>query len=52
MCFQKTLNQINCHISAKINCFVVELNNTNDEIKNKNDSFNIQQLINLMSSFF
>jgi len=41
MCFQKTLNQTDHCISTKINCFVAELNNNNDETKNKNNSFNI-----------
>jgi len=49
---QKTLNQTNHHISAKINCLVAELDNNNDEMKNKIDSLNMQQLVNSMSSFF
>ncbi len=38
---QKTLNQMNCHATEKINCFAVELNSNNDETENKNNSFNI-----------
>jgi len=49
---QKTLNQTNCYTTEKIDCFVVELDNDNDEMKNKNNFFNIQQLVNFMSSFF
>jgi len=49
---QKTLNQTDCCTTEKIDCLVVELDNDNDEIKNENNSLNIQQLINSMSSFF
>jgi hypothetical protein len=49
---QKTLNLINHHVSAKINCLAAELDNDNDEIKNENNSLNMSQLINSMSSFF
>ncbi len=49
---QKTLNQTNYHVTEKIDCLAVKLDNNNDEIKNKNNSLNIQQLINSMSSFF
>jgi len=49
---QKTLNQTDYHATKKINCFAVELDSDNDEMKNENNSFNIQQLVNFMSSFF
>ncbi len=49
---QKTLDQVNCYTSEKTNCLVTKLNNDNDEIKNENDSFDIQQLINSILSFF
>jgi len=49
---QKTLNQTDHHATEKIDCLAVEFDNDNDKMKNKNDSFNIQQLINSMSSFF
>jgi len=52
ICLQKTLNQTNHHATKKINCLAVELDNDNDEIKNENNSFNIQQFINFISSFF
>jgi hypothetical protein len=41
-----------CHASAKTDCFVAELDSDNNEMKNETDSFNISQLVNLMSSFF
>jgi len=49
---QKTLNQMNCCTTEKINCFAVELSNDNDEMKNENNFLNIQQFINSISSFF
>jgi len=49
---QKTLNQTDHYATEKTDCFAVELDNNNDETENKNNSFNIQQLINFMSSFF
>jgi len=49
---QKTLNQTNHHTTEKINCLAVELNSDNDETENKNNSLNIQQLVNSISSFF
>jgi len=49
---QKTLNQTDCHATKKIDCFAVELNNNNDEIKNENNSLNMQQLVNSISSIF
>jgi len=52
ICLQKTLNQTNHHATKKTDCLAVEFKSDNDEIKNKNDSLNIQQLINFMSSFF
>ncbi len=52
MCLSKTLNQINYCISIKIDCLAAELNNNNDETENEINSFNIQQLVNSMSSFF
>jgi len=39
---QKTLNQMNCCTTKKTDCFAVELSSDNDEIKNENDSFNMQ----------
>jgi len=39
---QKTLDQVNCYTSEKTNCLVTKLNNDNDEIKNENDSFDMQ----------
>ena len=49
---QKTLDQVNCYTSEKINCLVAELDSDNDEMKNKNNSLNIQQLVNSISSSF
>jgi len=42
ICLQKTLNQTNHHATEKINCLVVEFDSDNDEMKNKNNFFNIQ----------
>jgi len=49
---QKTFNQTDCCATKKINCFAVEFDNNNDEMKNKNNSLNIQQLINSMLLIF
>jgi len=49
---QKTLDQTDHHVIEKINYFAVELDSDNDEIKNENKFFNIQQLINFISLFF
>jgi hypothetical protein len=44
----KTLNLIDHHASAKINCFAAELDSNNNEIKNENDSLDMQQLVDFM----
>jgi len=49
---QKTLNQTDCHAIKKTDCFVVELDSDNHEMKNENDFFNMQQLVNFMLSTF
>jgi len=49
---QKTLNQTDHHATEKTDCFAVELDSDNDEMKNENVSLNIQQLVDSMSSFF
>jgi len=49
---QKTLNQTDHHVTEKIDCFAVEFDSNNNEMKNENDSLNIQQLVNSMSSIF
>jgi len=49
---QKTLNQTDHYTTKKTHCFAVELNSDNDETKNENNSFNIQQLVDFMFSFF
>jgi len=49
---QKTLNQTNYCAAEKTDCLAVELSSDNDETENENNSFNIQQLINFMLSFF
>jgi len=49
---QKTLNQMNCCATKKIDCLAVELDNDNDEMKNKNNSFNIQQFVDSMLLIF
>jgi len=49
---QKTLNQTNHHATKKFNCLAAELNSDNDETEKKNNFFNMQQLINFISSFF
>ncbi len=49
---QKTLNQTNYHVTEKIDCFAVKLDSDNDEIKNENSSFNIQQFVDFMSLIF
>jgi len=36
----------------KIHCVTIKLNDDNNEMKNKNNFFNISQLVNSMSSFF
>jgi len=38
--------------TKKTDCLAVEFDNNNDEMKNKNNSLNIQQLIDSMSSIF
>jgi len=43
---------MNCCATEKTDCFAVEFNSDNDEMKNENNSLNIQQLIDSMSSFF
>jgi len=50
--FQRTLNFADHHVSMKINCLAAELDSDNDEMKNENNSFNIQQLVNSMFSIF
>jgi len=49
---QKTLDQTNYYATEKTDCFAVEFDSNNDEMKNENNSFNIQQLVNSMSSIF
>jgi len=49
---QKTLNQTNHHATEKTDYLAVKLDSDNDEMKNENDSFNIQQLVNFMSLTF
>ena len=49
---QKTLDQVNHHMSEKADCLAAELDSDNDEIKNENDSPDMQQLVDSMSSSF
>jgi len=51
----KLLSQVKHNKSLfilKIHCVATELNDDNNEMKNKNNFFNISQLINSISSFF
>jgi len=52
VCLQKTLDQTDHYTFKKADCFVTELDSDNNETENKIISFNIQQLIDSMSSIF
>jgi len=49
---QKTIKQNKLKVIKKTNCVAAELDDDNNETENETDSFNIQQLINSMLSFF
>ena len=52
VCLQKMLNLTDHCVSAKTDCLVVELDSDNNETENENNSFNMQQFVNSMSSTF
>jgi len=43
---------MNHYATKKTDCLAVELDNNNDEMKNKNNSLNIQQLVDSMLLIF
>jgi len=49
---QKTLNQTNHHATEKTYCLAVELDNDNDETKNENDFFDMQQFVDFILLIF
>jgi len=49
---QKILDQTNHYATEKTDCLAAEFDSDNDEIKNKINFLNMQQLINSISSIF